>query len=75
MSFRIGWDYPALALFADIPWPTSADVDAAVQRFARERAPALASGTYGVRASGYTLRMQVDRNAGTVLVLYLYRRR
>jgi hypothetical protein len=75
MSFRIGWDFPALALFAHVPWPASADVDAAVLRFAAERAPRVPSGAYRVRAGGYEIALRVDGQAGTVLVLYLYRAR
>jgi hypothetical protein len=75
MSFRIGWDYPALALFPGIPWPTSADVDTAIHRFAAERAPLVPSGAYRIRAKGYEIAVRVDRDAGTVLVLHLYRAR
>jgi hypothetical protein len=53
MSFRIGWDYPALAVFPHVPWPTSADVDAAIHRFAAERAPLVPSGAYRIRVGGY----------------------
>ena len=33
MSFRWGWNWPALVRFYDIPYPTSASVDAAVIGF------------------------------------------
>ena len=72
MRFRIGWDYPALAAFQHVRWPTSADVDAAIHRFAAERAPLVPSGAYRIRAGGYEIAVRVDGNAGTVLVLYLY---
>jgi hypothetical protein len=75
MSFRVGWDYPALASFSHIPWPTSADVDAAVQSFARERAPVVPSGRRWIRVAGYTVVVRVDRKRDTVLVEYLYRDR
>ena len=73
MSFRIGWDYPALAVFPQVPWPTSADVDTAIHRFADERAPLIATGAYRIRAGGYEIAVRVDGDARTLLVLYLYR--
>jgi hypothetical protein len=75
MSFRIGWDYPALAVFPKVHWPASADVDAAIQRFAAERAPLVPSGAYRIRTAGYEIAVRVDRKAGTLLVLHIYRPR
>jgi len=73
MSFRLGWDYPALASFQHVPWPTSADVDAAILRFAAERAPLVPSGAYRIRTKGYEIAVRVDAKMGTVLVLHIYR--
>jgi hypothetical protein len=73
MSFRWGWNWPALARFYDIPYPTSERVDAAVLRFTRERAPALATGEYRFVVAGYAVRVRVDARQRTVLVLYVHR--
>ncbi|MFO0756417.1 MAG: hypothetical protein U0359_07995 [Byssovorax sp.] len=75
MSFTIEWDYPARALFEDVPWPTSETVDAAVLRFARDHAPSLPSGPYRFCSAGYAIAVRSDRSAGTVLVLYVHRLR
>ncbi len=75
MTFSVEWDHPARTLLLQhIPWPASGDVAAAVHRFARERAPRLASGRHGVRAAGYDVVVRVDAATRTVLVLYLFRR-
>ncbi len=74
MSFDILWDYPALAAFAHIPWPTSADVDAAVQGFAAERAPRVPTGRRWIRVAGYEVAVWVDHRARSVLVLHVYER-
>jgi hypothetical protein len=75
MTFSVEYDFPALHTFMRIPWPLSQDVDAAVFRFTREHAPSLPSGVYRIRAAGYAMGLCVDARRGTVLVLYLYRRR
>ncbi|MFO0758179.1 MAG: hypothetical protein U0359_16910 [Byssovorax sp.] len=74
MIFTVEWDFPARAAFDRIPWPNSADVAALVYRFAKVRAPLLDTGAYALRGAGYRLALRVDRDARTVLVLYLERR-
>jgi hypothetical protein len=75
MSFTVEWSWPARwVLLQRLPWPASSDVAMAVHRFARERAPHLPAGRHGLRAAGYDMRLLVDRDTRTVLVLYLYRR-
>jgi hypothetical protein len=71
MSVEVVWDFPALAAFYEVPWPASADVDAAVLRFAEGRAKRMESGRYRIRAAGYEVAVRLDRRAGTVLVLYV----
>ena len=71
MSFRIEYDFPARWAFDRIPWPRSATVDAIVQRFARERAPSLASRAYPLRGGGYRIAVRVDLPSRTVLVLHI----
>ena len=73
MIFAVEYDFPARWAFDRVPWPTSAAVDAAILRFAAERAPHLESRSCTVRAAGYWIRVRVDRKLGTVLVLWLER--
>lgn len=74
MTFRWAWDWPALINFDRIPHPwTAAAVDAAVQRFTRERAPSAETGEYRLRVEGYVVGLFVNRAAETVLVTYIYR--
>jgi hypothetical protein len=73
MSFQWGWNWPALVRFYEIPWPASEKVDAAVLRFARERAPGLPSAEYRFTAAGYAVRVRVDAKERTVIVLYVFR--
>jgi hypothetical protein len=75
MSFRWAWSWPALSRFYDIPYPASEQVDAAVLRFTRERAPLLPTGEYRFTAAGHAIRVQVDARERSVLVLYVFRLR
>jgi hypothetical protein len=71
MTFAVDWDFPARRALERVPWPKSGEVAALVYRFAAGRAPLLRSGAWTVRGAGYWIRMRVDENARTVLVLYL----
>ena len=73
MSVAVDWDYPALRVFERIPWPRNANVAAVVYRFAERHAQGFASGVYTLRSAGYWMRVRLDREAGTLLVLYLKR--
>jgi hypothetical protein len=75
MSFTVAYDFPARQAFYRVPWPASAAVDAVVLRFAAERAPSLESRSYTIRGAGYWIRVRVNREMGTVLVLWLERTR
>jgi hypothetical protein len=73
MSLALLWDYAALTAFDEVPWPVSAEVDAAILRFAAGRAAQLDTGRYRLRVAGFDVALRVDRRLGTVLVLHVYR--
>lgn len=75
MRLRIAWNYPALVTLYDLPLHSAMLVDRAVLRFAEtgegdvERIPPY----YRLRVGVYRVRFTVDREAGTMNVLFLYR--
>jgi transglutaminase-like putative cysteine protease len=76
MTVIVDWDHPArVVLLHHLHWTTSSDVAMAVHRWAEVHAPRLPSGRYAIRAAGYEAMVRLDREAGSVLVLYLYRQR
>jgi hypothetical protein len=73
MSFEILWDYPALAALTSVHWRTGSAIDAAVIRFAAERAATIQPAPlYHLRAAGHSIVLTVDREARTVVVLRIY---
>jgi hypothetical protein len=76
MAVIVDWDHPARAvLLQHMHWRTSSDLAMAVHRFAEVHAPRLPSGRYAIRAAGYEAMVRLDYEAGSVLVLHVYRRR
>jgi hypothetical protein len=76
MSFAILWDFPALAALYRIHWRTGAAIDAAVMAFAESRAATIERAPlYHLRAGGHSVVLTVDRAAGTVTVLRIFRAR
>jgi mRNA-degrading endonuclease RelE of RelBE toxin-antitoxin system len=74
MSFAIVWDFPALTSLYKIHWRKGAIIDAAVMRFAASRAAAIEPAPlYRLRVGGYDVVLTVDRAAGMVTVLRIYR--
>jgi len=75
MRLRIAWNYPALITLYDLHMHSAMLVDRAVIRFAEtgegdvERMPP----GYRLRVGVYRVRFVVDREAGTMNVLFLYR--
>lgn len=76
MTFAVLWDWPALTSLYRIDWRAGSTIDAAVIRFAARRASTIEPAPlYNLRAGGYAVVLTVDRTAGTVTVLRMYRMR
>jgi mRNA-degrading endonuclease RelE of RelBE toxin-antitoxin system len=75
VKLRIAWDYPALAALMSLHPHEAMAVDRAVLRFAEareghvERLPPY----YRLHIGTFRVRFAVDRETGTMSVLYLYR--
>ena len=72
----LDWDYPAeVVLLQHLHWKTSSDLAMAVHRWTEAHAPWLPPGRYAIRAAGYEAMVRLDRKAGSVMVLHVYRAR
>jgi hypothetical protein len=75
MRLRIAWNYPALVTLYNLHMHSAMLVDRAVIRFADtgegdiDRIPPY----YSLRVGVYRVRFAVDRETGTMNVLFLYR--
>lgn len=75
MTLRIAWDYPALATLMTLHPHEAMAVDRAIIRFAETRdghVERLAP-YYRLHIGAFRVRFGVDRETGTMNVLYVYR--
>jgi hypothetical protein len=77
MRFEIQWDYAAerVLLHRVEDWKVASDVAMGLHRWVAQWAPRLPSERYAFTVAGYHLAVRLDREAGTVCVLALYRLR
>jgi hypothetical protein len=79
MNWRWEWLIPAERALRNMPWRDAARVDAAVQRFVATgegavlQLPTDLTVTVRLRVPPYGVRMNLDREAGTIYVVAVYR--
>jgi hypothetical protein len=77
MTFRVIWNWPALAMFYKLPMHSAFMVDRAVVRFAETGTGHIewVAPHHRLRAGFYDAVLAVDREARTITVLRIYRAR